>query len=195
MIPTARYFSLCLAAVALAGCGKEPLAPAPQTATKVAVSPSSYTAAELASFDTATAQAAGVRLMDVDVLGSVTTTSVSSFSTTTASGSSLSTTKTSKGKLKSPSPDSIIAFYYPLEQCTLEYIECVYKCLDIRLDFQITNGDFWRAESDFFDNFWSGKSYLNGLRGGPAEKMTNTYYMLSQYRNQFQSLGCKKYIG
>ena len=189
MTRNARALSLCLAAAVLAACGEEAVGPLRDPNAKTPGPPSFYTAVEQASIDTARAREAATRLMESVVLGSSTAGAL-----TVTTTSPVLTSKASKDKGRTIQPGPITANYYPLEECTLDYIDCVQKCLETRIDFQNSASDFWRADSDFWDNLLTGRSYLNGLSSGPTQQMRNSFYLMGQYRNRYQSLNCRKYL-
>ena len=180
----------------LAACGKEVFAPPNATVQKLRPNASSYTAAEQASIDSTATEEAGTQSMELEVLGSSTRSASLGLTPQTQTVSLWGRTQTTdKHKGAKVTYPSVSPDYYPLGDCTMDYIDCVQKCEEIRIDFQNATGDFWRADDDFWQNTLTGRFYLNNLPGGPSSALRNSYYLLGQYRNQFANLGCKKYVG
>lgn len=108
--------------------------------------------------------------------------------------STTSATLSTQGKTSRRGPGDIGVMYIPAGGCKKEYIECVYDCLYLKVEFRWYSSEFWRAHDEFWSNIWSGKHYLNTLMGGPQDQMGSNFYQMRQVYNTFKGNMCKNYL-
>lgn len=187
-----RTLSIMLALVGAAACGGEsPVAPGPDATPQGQMS--APATPSFLSYLTPDAQAVvEVRDMEsqVNSWGAELGTGMGAQSSTTTGNLSLKT----KGRTPARGTGTVTPSMYPGDDCTLEYIECVYQCLWTRAQFQGHEADFWRASTEFWFNYKEGKFWLNHLQGGPQDKMSGSYYWMGFYARRFRSLACNSYI-
>ena len=95
-----------------------------------------------------------------------------------------------RSRVRTPTGPGFMYYY----DCDLEYTECVLQCLTTRMDFRTAAADFWRADDEFWTNILTGRAYLNGLVGGPQDKMWNSFRQMSSLRAQYVNYECSRYL-
>jgi hypothetical protein len=77
--------------------------------------------------------------------------------------------------------------------CKREYTECLLLCWNVRDAFYSSARDFWRADADFWDNFLTGRSYLNSMSGGPRDRMNSSFRQMQTSANSYRANNCARY--